>query len=115
MQKDPSIYLEHIYDNISKIESFSKNITRKSLEKNVLKQYAIIRAIELIGEAVKNLPTTFKKKYTYIPWKEIVGTRDKLIHHYFGIDLNIVWIIINKELPKLKKEILKIKEDLKEV
>ncbi len=107
-KKNPAIFIEHILENINKIESFSKNITREILSKDKLRQYAIVRAIEIIGEAIKNLPSSFKKRYPQVPWKNIVGTRDKLIHHYFGVDLNIIWEIIEKEIPKLKKEIEEI-------
>ena len=105
MKKDPLIFIKHILESIDKIEAFSKNLSKKTLSKNELKQYAIIRAIEVIGESVKNLPDSLKNKYPNIPWKEIAGTRDKMIHHYFGVDLNIVWDIISKEIPKLKEDI----------
>jgi len=105
MKKDPLIFIKHILESICKIEAFSKNLSKKTLSKNELKQYAIIRAIEVIGESVKNLPDSLKNKYPNVPWKEIAGTRDKMIHHYFGVDLNIVWDIISKEIPKLKEDI----------
>ena len=105
MKKDPLIFIKHILESIDKIEAFSKNLSKKTLSKNELKQYAIIRAIEVIGESVKNLPDSLKNKYPNIPWKEIAGTRDKMIHHYFGVDLNIVWDIVSKEIPKLKEDI----------
>jgi len=105
MRKDPLIFIKHILESIDKIEAFSKNLSKKTLSKNELKQYAIIRAIEVIGESVKNLPDSLKNKYPNVPWKEIAGTRDKMIHHYFGVDLNIVWDIVSKEIPKLKEDI----------
>ncbi len=113
--KNPLVFIEHILDSIRKIESFSENVSKEELSKNDLKQYAIIRAIEIIGEAVKNIPSTFKNKYPEIPWKKIAGTRDKTIHHYFGVDLNTVWDVIKTDLPDLKRKILKIKEDLNKV
>ena len=64
--------------------------------------------IEIIGEAVKNLPESFKKKYPEVPWKEIAGTRDKLIHEYFGVDLKLTYKIAKENIPELKKNILKI-------
>ena len=112
MNKEIKIFILHILENIEKIESFSKNMSKENLGKDEQKQYAIIRAIEIIGEAAKNLPVSFKNKYSNIPWKEIIGTRDKIIHHYFGIDLNIVWDIIKKDLPDLKGKIKKILEEL---
>jgi len=71
-------------------------------------QDAIVRNIEIIGEAVKNLSESLKDKYSKIEWKEIAKTRDKLIHSYFGIDLDIVWDIINVDIPRLKEQIKEI-------
>jgi len=71
-------------------------------------QDAIIRNIEIIGEAVKNISDVLKEKYSEIEWKEIAKTRDKLIHSYFGTDLDIVWDIINMDIPRLKKQIKEI-------
>ena len=112
MKKDPLIFIEHILENIKDIEQFSRGLSKNSLEKNKLKQKAIIRSVEVIGEAVKNLPNSLKNKYSAVSWKQIVGTRDRIIHQYFGVDLAIIWDIVKKGLPELKKEILKIKEDL---
>src|SRR3989339_674357 len=103
MNKDPLIFIKHILENIDIIEEFSKNSSKQEIFKDKQKQYAIIRAIEIIGEAAKNLPNSFTKKYSEVNWKEIIGTRDKLIHQYFGIDLDIIWSIIKRDIPKLKK------------
>jgi|SRR3989344_1762774 len=106
------VFIEHILENINKIESFSNNLSRKEFNNNELVQYAIIRATEIIGEAVANLSNSFKEKYPEILWKEIVGTRDKMIHHYFGVNLDLVWDIIKKDLPNLKEKMLKIRTEL---
>jgi uncharacterized protein with HEPN domain len=108
MKKDPLIFLEHILENIEHIEKFSLRLVKNDLKKNVEKQYAIIRAVEIIGEAVKNLPTSFREKHTTIEWSKITGTRDKLIHHYFGVDLNLLWDIVQTHLPILKQQITRI-------
>lgn len=99
------IFLKHISDNIIKIESFSKGISKDDLVRDEEKQYAIVRAIEIIGEAAKNLPNSLKKEHSEIIWKDIIGTRDVLIHKYFGLDLEILWNIIKVDLPDLKKKI----------
>jgi len=112
-KKNPEIFIEHILENISKIESFSKDITRETLSEDKLRQYAIIRAIEIIGEAVKNLPSDFRNNYPNIPWSKIARMRDKLMHHYFGVDFNNVWKVIKEDIPKLNQQILEIKKDLK--
>ena len=111
MKKDPLVFIKHIRDNINYIESFMKNVTESSFVENKEKQSAVIRQIEIIGEAVKNLPKEFTKKYPSVPWKDIAGTRDKLIHHYFDVDLELTFDVIKNDLPKLKKEIKKILEE----
>jgi uncharacterized protein with HEPN domain len=103
--KNALIFIEHIRENIDAIEDFSRSISKEDLLADKQKQYAIIRAIEIIGESVKNLPDSFIKKYPKTSWKEIVGTRDKLIHHYFGIDPDMIWKIIKEDIPKLKEQI----------
>ena len=108
MKKEPLIFLEHILKSIERIKKFTKNINKENIEKDELIQSAVIRQIEIIGEAVKNLPIEFIAKYPYIEWREIAGMRDQLTHHYFGVDLEIVWKTIKEDLPKLKENISKI-------
>jgi len=98
-------YLQHILDAISDIKKFTENTSRELFFKNKEKQYAVIRALEIIGEATKNLSIELKENYPEIPWKTIAGMRDKLIHQYFGIKLERVWMVIQEELPGLKKQI----------
>ena len=109
-EKDALIFLEHILESIKDIESFICDVSKEELGKNREKLNAIVRSVEIIGEAAKNIPGSFKKEHPRVAWKEIVGARDVLIHHYFGIDLNILWEVIKKDIPILKKQILKIKE-----
>jgi uncharacterized protein with HEPN domain len=114
MKKDAKVFVEHILDSIKKIKEFTRGISKKKFEKDIKLQDALIRRIEIIGEAVKNLPVNFKDKYTEIPWTEIAGMRDKLMHHYFGIDLNTVWKTLKEDMPELEKvieKIIKINED----
>ena len=111
--KEDLAFVEHILDSINAIEIFSKNLKKEKLMADRLKQSAIIREIEVIGEAVKNVSENLKNKHREIEWKEIAGTRDKMIHHYFGVDLGIVWDIIKINLPVLKDKISKIKEEIK--
>lgn len=108
MDERSIIFCKHIVQNIEKIESFTKGISRENLISDELKQYAVVRALEIIGEAAKNISVSSKKEHPEIPWKEIIGSRDKMIHHYFGVDLNIVWNIIQNDLPDLKKKLGKI-------
>lgn len=108
MQKDPIIFFEHIKESIGWIETEVKGLTYKKFLANVPIQDAVIRRFEIIGEAVKNLPAGIKIKYPETPWQKISGLRDKLIHGYFGVDLELVWSIIKKDLPQLKIQIEKM-------
>ncbi len=106
--KDDIVFVNHILDSINAIENFSNDISKGDLISNRLIRSAIVRELEVIGEATKNLSINFKKVNDQIPWKEIIGTRDKMIHHYFGINVDMVWDIIVKDLPELKKQLNKI-------
>jgi len=108
-KKDDLAFIEHILDSINAIEEFSKKMNKEELNSNRLKQSAIVREIEIIGEAIKNISEETRNKHKEVAWKEIAGTRDKMIHHYFGVDLEIIWEIIKKDIPILKKQMLEIK------
>ena len=112
MKKDTLVFVGHITESIEDIELFTKNIAKEDFLKNKEKQNAVIRSIEIIGEAIKNISENIKKKYPKIEWKKITGTRDKVAHYYFGVDLELIWKVIKEKLPELKKEILKMKDDL---
>jgi uncharacterized protein with HEPN domain len=102
-------YLEHILEEIDFIQrNIADNSKEKMLQDEVLKR-AILRSLEIIGEAVKQLPSKIRDVYVTVPWKDIAGMRDMLIHHYFGVDFDIVWDVVMNELPILKESILDIK------
>ena len=111
--KESLIFIEHILESIKNIEQYSKNMNKEKFLKNIQIQDAIIRRFEIIGEAVKNLPENLIGKHKEIEWNKIAGMRDKLIHHYFGMDLDAVWDTIEIDLPVLKTQILKIKKEFK--
>ncbi len=108
MNKDSIVFLKHIIESIEKIESFSAGLSKNQFLKDELRQSAIIRQLEIIGEAVKNLPIDFINRYPSVPWSDIAGMRDKLIHHYFGVDFNTIWDIVTKDLAPLKSSIQRI-------
>lgn len=114
MKKDVLVFVEHILACIDNIESFMKNYSWDDFSKNIEKQSAVIRQIEIIGEAVWNLPLSFRNKYPNVSWKEIVGMKNKLVHNYFGVNLKTVWQVIKGDIPTLKKQIKKIKKDLEQ-
>jgi len=112
MKKDPRIFIEHILECIERIEEYVKNLTKDEFFKSTQPQDAVIRRIEIIGEAVKNLPAEVKEKYPDIAWKDMAGMRDILIHGYFGVDLELTWKVAKENVRDLKRKILKMKEDL---
>lgn len=114
MKRDLRLFVNDVLESINKIESFSKGLTKEKLETNDLYQSAIIRQIEIIGEAVKNIPDFFRGNYPEVSWKEIAGMRDVIIHGYFRVDLDTVWMAIKKDIPDLKEKMLKIKKELDE-
>ena len=108
MKRDIMLFIQDIKESIQNIEDFSKNLDKENFSKNKLRQSAVIRQLEIIGEAVKNIPSSFKEDFPKIPWKEIAGFRDVLSHAYFGVNISRVWNIIEFDLPNLKQEIDKI-------
>ena len=112
MKKDIKIFLEHILESIKLIEEYVRDKKKSDFLKSKQLQDSVIRRIEIIREAVKNIPYDYKEKYTQIPWKQIIGMRDILIHQYFGIDLDLTWEVVKSDLPELKKNILKFKNNL---
>ena len=92
-------------DSILAIENAVRDISRDDFIESRLIQSAVMREIEIVGEAVKNLSHQLRNKYKDIPWTKIAGMRDKLVHHYFGVDLDIVWDTIEQKIPELKNRI----------
>lgn len=107
MNKIPTPYLEDILESIFRIEKYIGEIknNRKDFEEDLEKQDAVIRRIEIIGEATKRLEKDFKDQYSEIPWRKMAGMRDVLVHEYDQIDLDLVWEVIIKDLPILKKSV----------
>ncbi len=102
MKKNNNIYLKHILDAVLRIEEYTQNVHKEQFKENKMMQAAVIREIEIIGEAAKRLTNEFKQKYSNVPWKQMAGMRDKVIHDYFGVDIDIVWNTVKKDIPLLK-------------
>lgn len=112
MIKDPQVFLKHILESIEWIEKDILGFSKEDFFENVPMQDAVFRRLEIIGEAIRNLPDEFKKANLDTPWQDITDTRNKLIHNYFGIDLDLVWGIIKQDLPPLKEQIEMMLKDL---
>src|SRR3990167_7530800 len=108
MKRDVGLFIEDILNSLKNIEDFAKHLDKEKFSKDILRQSAIIRQLEIIGEAVKNVPNNFREKYPKIPWKDVAGFRDVLSHAYFGVNIDRVWNIVERDLPKLKEEVNKI-------
>jgi len=94
--------LEDIIDSIERIKAYVENMSYDEIMTDLKTQDAVIRNIELIGEAAKQLPNNFTIAHSDIPWRAIAGTRDRLIHHYSGVNFDIVWAVIVNDLPSLR-------------
>jgi len=106
--KDYRDYFQDILDSINEIDDFVKGMTFTDFTKDKKTINAVVRSIEVIGEAAKNIPPAVRIKYPDIPWKKMSGMRDKLIHEYFGIDLEIIWQTTKTDIPVMKQPIADI-------
>jgi uncharacterized protein with HEPN domain len=100
--KDDLFYVRHIVDAASKAESYCSGLSKREFASNQLVQDAVIRQLEIAGEAAKHVSADFCRKHPEVPWKEMAGMRDKLIHDYFGVDIEAVWLTVRDDLPKMR-------------
>ncbi len=107
-------FIRDIFEHIEKIEKFTSGYDFEDFIKDEKTVYAVIRCFEVIGEAVKNLPSEFKEEYPSIPWSKMAGMRDKLIHSYFGVDYETLWETVKKRIPELKPIIKDILVELRD-
>lgn len=101
-------FLGDIEEAVRRIKEYIKEMSYEEFLADLKTQDAVVRNLEVIGEAVKNIPDEVKEKHSQIPWKKITGARDRLIHHYFGVNYDIVWTIITEELTEVLEPIAEI-------
>lgn len=114
MQREHDFFLKDILVAIRKIENYTEKLTYEEFLKDELRQDGVVKNLEVIGEAVKNIPQDIKNKKPEIEWKKIAGLRDILTHEYFGINFEIVWDVIMKKIPDLKKSVTDLLSENKE-
>jgi uncharacterized protein with HEPN domain len=102
--KDDRVYLQHIRDALDDIANYA-NAGREAFLAERMRQDAPLRKLQVIGQAVKSLSENSKSRQPHIPWKQIAGLRDKVIHDYFGVNLDIVWAVVEKDLPELRRAV----------
>ncbi len=108
MKRNIAIYIRDILENMELAEDFVKGMTYEEFVSDTKTNHAVIRCIEIMGEAAKHVPEDVRQKYPEIPWKDIAGMRDKIIHLYFKVSLEKVWLVLKEDIPKLKPLIKKV-------
>jgi len=105
MKQDYLVYVEDIITAMNNAQMFVRGLTFKQFEDDIRNQYAAIRALEIVGEATKRLPMTFRDQHPHIPWKDMAGMRDRIIHGYDNVDLEIVWLTLTEIIPQVKPDL----------
>jgi uncharacterized protein with HEPN domain len=112
MKRDERVFLQDIVDSIEKLEHYTLMVAESEFYSDSEKQDAIIRRIEIIGEASANLSKQLREKFADVPWRDMVGMRNIMIHNYFGITLAMLWRVATSDLPKPKDRIKQIRDSL---
>jgi uncharacterized protein with HEPN domain len=108
LKRSYKLFVEDILDSMDKIENYIENLSYGDFVDNQMIIDAVVRNLEIIGEAANNIPKDIKKEFSNIPWKRMIGLRNIVAHGYFGIDLGIIWEIITKNLPETKPAIIEM-------
>ena len=112
MKREIGDYIEDILEAMDNALKFIDKMSYDEFNKDTKTIYAVLRAIEVIGEATKNIPENVRVKYPKIPWRDMAGMRDKVIHEYFGVKIERVWLTLKEDIPKLISPIKRVLKDL---
>ena len=110
-RRDPD-YLEDILEAVQRILTYSQDLHHEDFLKDQKTQDAVIRNLEVIGEATKNISANLKQQYPQLPWREMAAVRDRLIHHYFGVNIEIVWEIVQQDLPQILPQLVQLLSEI---
>jgi uncharacterized protein with HEPN domain len=112
VKKDLRVYLDDILESIINIQDFCRDIAKEDFARDKMRQSAVMRELQIIGEAAKAIPDNVRKEYPEIPWEDITGTRDVITHRYHDIDLDVIWEVVEYELSDLKESVENMMRDL---
>lgn len=112
MKRDNAVYLQHVIDAATSIGQYLDGVDETQFMSETMRQDAVIRQLEIVGEAVKQVSSDLRTGYPHIPWRVIAGMRDRLIHQYFGVDLDQVWLTATTEVPMLKLQMQQVLDEL---
>lgn len=112
MSKAPRVYVEHMLECVRLAREYTEQVTRDQFFASPQLQDAVVRRIEILGEAAKNLPAEFRTQHPQVPWRLITGMRDLLIHAYFRVDLDQLWQTVERDLPPLESQLKTILDSL---
>jgi uncharacterized protein with HEPN domain len=108
-KRDPDLLVEDILEALRKISGYTEGMGQEEFRRDPKTVDAVVKNLEILGEATRQLPEDFILQYPDVPWRQIAGLRNRIVHEYFAVDLEIVWQVIQKDLPKLEEQLEKLK------